>query len=405
MAVTKFTRDGKRFELRTGLGGLKWHGHYRDGDPGSVPPDHLRLLVNGNIRNGAIEARGGQEKFTGSALLGCPRLIHDFPCVPNTRLYMVADGCPDISTSVGFSVAHYDYEQEPQFQRGIYYDGSTTNAVLGLFDSGIWVGVDAHLKQIVLIQVPHGRENLGMSGGSQDRPLKTFSGFIIRALQAFDGRLYIFLDGGAGTSKTVAYDGVTFIDDDTSTQIVTGAGLYRDLLIAGHATAVGKIRYRVKGDPPGTWADVSTAGAGFVGRGVSYKDKFYMADGSTQVWVYDGTTLASSTTIAGATITDLEKANGFLYAVYTNAGAGRIARFDGSSWTAIHKDLTAQVATINGARKIAWYRDALYAHVTTTVPGNLLYRSPGSSTSGTWELVPTGAFTNVNDINQFLVAP
>jgi hypothetical protein len=257
----------------------------------------------------------------------------------------------------------------------------------------------------VLLFVPWGTENIALSGDSQDRPVKTFSGFTIRALQAFDGKFFIFLDGGAGTSKTVSYDGVSMVDDDTSTQIVTGAGLYRDLLIAGYGTAVGKIRYRTRGAAPGTWADVAAGGAGFVGRGVSYKDKFYMADGSTQVWVYDGSTLTSSTTIGGAAITDLEVANGFLYAVYTNGTNGRIARYDGTSWTAIHKDLTTQVPTIDACRKIAWYRGDLWVHCRTTTPGNILYKSPGSNTSGTYVLVATGAFSNVNDINQFLVAP
>jgi hypothetical protein len=380
---------------------------YRDGDPGSVPLDHTRILINCNIRNGEIQARGGQSVFTVDPLDGCVRLLYDFQTGNGPKIYASADGCSGVSAGAGFSLENYDQEQEPQFQRVIYYDTAVTNLVMGIFDGSLWLGLDDTLLRYVWLRPQYGREAQVLSGESQDRPTKVFTGFSINALQQFDGDFYVFLAAGAGTSKTVNFDGVSILDDDTATQIPTGAGLYRDLLIVGYATTVGKIRYRTKGAVPGTWTDVVAAGAGFAqgSKGLSYKDKFYMADGGTNVWVYNGTTLTASLTIGGTTITDLEVANGYLYAIYTNGVNGRIARFDGTTWTNIHKDLTAQVGAINSARRLAWYKGDLYAYVTTSTPGTLWYRSPGSNTSGTWTAVPLGNLSGTNDINQMLVYP
>lgn len=404
MTNTKDDEDGKRFEFRTGVGALLegWRGMKRDGDPESVLPPWVRMAVNATLRNGEFEARGGQEKLNSVQFSGCIRLIYDHQCTPNHRLYGVTAGCPQISPGTGFSIFHYDQEQSPAFQRMLYYDGATTNAVLGVFDSAIWVGVDNALKEIVLIRVRYGQENIVLSGVTQDRPTKTFSGFVIRALEEFDGKFFIALDGGAGASKTVVFDGISFQDDTAATtQIVTGFGLYRDWIIAGYSSAVGKISYRPAGDAMTAWTDVALANCGQVGHGVSYKDKYYVANGSTQVFQLDGTTLTSSTTIAGAAITDLAVAYGYLYAFYTNGVNARIARYDGTTWTAIHKDLTAQVATLTGCKKGIFYRGDLYVYVSTAA-SNLLYKSPGSTTTGTWTIVDTGASSNVNAVTQFL---
>jgi len=402
MANTKDDEDGKRFEFRNGTGGLgEWRGHKRDGDPGSVLPPWVRLVVNANLRNGEFSSRGGQTKFTSSALAGCLRLLYDFQCTPQHRLYMVSTGCSGISASVGFSVIHFDYEQDPAFQRAIYYDGATAVPVLGVFDSRLWLGVDTFLKEIVFVQVPYGTENLAVSGDSQERTLKSFTGFTVAALKAFDGKFFIGLAAGAGTSKFVVFDGISFQDDLTATQIPTGFGLYRDWIIAGYASTVGKLSYRPAGAAGTAWTDIALANCGQAGRGVSYKDKYYIANGSTQVFQLDNVTLTSSTTIASAAITDLEVANGFLYAFYTNTGNARIARYDGTSWTAIHKDLTAQDATITACKKGIWYRGDLYASVTKG-GGEGFYKSPGSTTTGTWTLVDPTPLGGTNNIRQFI---
>jgi hypothetical protein len=384
----------ERFELRPGVAGFpQWKGQDVDSNPGSIPIFKLRQLINGRFREDGILSRGGQTKLNTSALdssTACIQGLFDYQPATPSKLYMVLDGCYGISTTAGSSVAQYDWEQSPKFQRVIYNSTATNNYVLGVFDDKMHLGLDAELKSLQLIVYPYGTEALSASGTAQDTPIYTFTGFVVRHLRAFDAKLFVALDAGAGASKIATWDGLSIRDDLTAINVPTGFGLWRETLICGFGSATNLIKVRAVGDSPGTWTNVAP-GAGtvaMVSRGVSYKDKFYFPDGSTNVWSYDGTTLTAAHTIAGATTRCIATFNGLLYVGYDEGTpSARLAKFDGSTWTDVDKNFTTQLSGTSSIRTLEGYRGSLYAGCIRS-SGVVMLRSPLATTSGTWLIVP-----------------
>jgi hypothetical protein len=394
---------------------FEWGGMIPDGDAASIPDNRFRLLINARLRNGSIVPRGGSAEFLDlggtTTVLG----LTDFPLGTRRSLWVVGDGCPGLSSSTGFYMGFYDEEQDPEFQSAIYYNAGVQGLVLGVHGGELYVGQDNVLRKILLISAPYGETALAVSGSSQDIPLLTFTGFTkITDLKSFGGFLFITLDGGAGTSKVVAWDGTTYYDSDLTTLPIPSAlGLYRELLICGFAVAgTTTIRSRAVGVSPGTWTTY-TIGAGTClmrgpGAGVTYKDVFYWATGGDTICSFNGTTISSiaagTTGIGASSLThSCCVAFGYLFVSYTTSGgAVRIARFDGTTWVGAHKNLTTQFTGLNQARGIVEYRGDLWVGAVHTTGGGKLYRSPGNATTGTWvEIVP--AVSANGDVDQLLV--
>jgi hypothetical protein len=410
MAV-KIPRDPRAvpFDFRKPINGFPgWQGHWRNGDAVSQPIQYPRCLVNVTFEDGEIVSRGGEDLFTNVPLdtgTGDVNSIYDFQVAKPLRLYIVGDGCPGVSTS-GFSLSAFDHEQSPAFQRYVYYDTTTTFTTIGSYSGRLYVGRNSVLVKFIELPHSYGDENIGLAGLSQEEPIKTFSGFTIRFLIEYDGELYIGLDAGAGNSKITRWDGTTFVDDLSSINAPTGAGVWREDLIVGFGAATNHIRKRT---PDGTWTTISPA-AGTVAmaglRGVSYKDIFYFPDGGANVWSYNGTTLAITNTVASSIQRTVAVFAGFLFYGYdSSVPHGIIGRFDGSTWNNTYKDLTTQVSTITSCRYIEPYRNSLWAAVQDSTGGSHgeLYASPANAPAGTYTKETPVASPNYPEIRQLLV--
>lgn len=390
MPVDDLAPKYKRFEFRRGVGGFPgWEGMERDGDAISIANNRPRLVVNGRFRNGQIEARRSQIKHNLTVLdpANC-RSVFDQQIDRPISLFVMMAGCPGgVAGAVGtagISCCSYNPEQEPQFQRNAYYIASLVGANMSVFDTKTYLSVDNELKRFNYVLAPYGTEVFSVSGLLQERPVHTFTN-PISGLKAFDGKLFIAEANGA-SSKIWTFDGLTLTDDTGGVFSAdpTGFGLYRDLLIVGYGAAANKISFRRVGESgSAVWTDVAGATEGLLEYGIEYKDKFYFTGGGDDVWVYDGTAIASALNIAGATFGTLEVANGFLYATYTSGGVGRLARYDGSAWTNAHKSFTGQLET---ASRIAWFRNSLHVYGQTDIANGLhdIFTSPNVNTSGTY---------------------
>jgi hypothetical protein len=310
--------------------------------------------------------------------------LQDFQ-VRTRKLYTLFTGCPGISAVLGFSAGWYDSDQSPAWQRGVYYNGASGNMVAGVYDGQLYLGVDDKLRVLKLINAPYGNsESLAIAGIEQGEHLGVFTGFTIRALQEFDGMLFIGLDAGAGASKIVTWDGLTFRNDVTGIDPPTAFCKWRNKLVGGHSTS--GIRIRNEGASPGTWSTV--AGAVVSVHMTSYKDSVYITNGSTAIWKYDGSSLASDRTIAGAAIRGLTTFNDgsaqYLFYGYQSSGnAAIIGRYDGSSYVDVHYNITATYSAARLPRTLRAYRGGLAALVNTAANGGRLYLSKGNDTDGT----------------------
>lgn len=407
----------KRYDFRTSLGAAEWGGMIPDGNPASLPDFRTRKCINTRMQGGGFVPRGGQRKLNAAALHAadaCIRGLVDFQVGTKKSLRVVGDGCPDISASAGFYFGGYDFEQSPKFQPSVYYNSSTQKVVLGTYGADMLIGNDGELRKFQAIEPPYGQAALAISGSSQDIPLLTPSGATaLTAIQEAFGFAFVGCDCGAGASKVITWDGVTERDDYIAINAPTGFGLYRDVIVLGFGGSPNEIRTRPAGSSPGTWTQVlPDAGTATFKQGVSYRDSFYFTTLGENLYRLTGSTLTrlvvGVTGIAAGSITfGIAVHGGNLYVAYTTNGSptrGRIAKFDGTTWTGTHKDLTSQTSTVRAARALASYRGNLVVGVfdNGTGGGGVLHFSPGTATNGTYTVVSPGAVSN-GDIDQILV--
>lgn len=404
------------FDFRTGVEGLVWKGPRTEGDPASIPANQLRMLINGRLRGGEVYARGDLSPFNttpfGSAN-ACITHLSDYQVTTPVRLWIVGDGCPGVDSSIGFYVAHLDPEQNPEFQRAVYYSALTQSIVMGKYGDDVYLGTDAALRKLQLIAQPYGTENITISGSSQDVPIETFTGFRITFLQEFDGKLFIGLDGGAGASKIMTWDGVSLRQDVAAINPPTCAALYHapnggDALFVGFGPATNLLKYRVTGSSPGTWANVAP-GAGTLGANemLAVGDKLFIAStnaGAGAIWRYDGVTLASHHVPAGATACrTLTRNASVLYFGYDTATAAIIGSYDLTTYTDVVNSLTASFALVSTLKSLRYYRGFLYAGATRNGAGRI-YVSPaaGGFTSAWSEIIPNAG--NNGAVDTLMVA-
>jgi hypothetical protein len=396
-----------RFEFRSGMGGA-WGGMVTEGDPSTNNPFRPRVLINCDLVGGEIRERPGLTKLYASALHSASACIRNI--VPLTipkpyKLWLVTAGCPGLSASVGFSINAIDTEQDPEFQRVTYYDGTAAQIVLGRYNENMYIGTDAALRRLQMIRQPWGTESLAVSGSTQDTPLRTFTGFTVRCLAEFDGKLFIGLDNGAGASKVVTYDGISFRDDVTGIDPPVCFAKYRvqnggDALVMGTSNT-NTLYIRATGDSPATWTSLGTVAAKEM---VSYRDVLYIATETADIYSWNGTALAVARTPASAVTTRcLTLFNGFLYFGYETATSAIIGKLNSSgSWTDVEKNLTTQFAGTTQIRALVEYRGFLIGSGLSG-SGKIWVSPPLGATTGTWVQITPNALS-VGNIFKLLAA-
>lgn len=369
-------------------------------DPASNSPAQPRHLDNWRIISGIYVPRPGMTKFNTVALTGAVKSLVDFQVGPK-KLYLAMDGCPGVSTSVGTSVNWFDTETQDGFGPGIYDAGATADSIMATFDGRVYFGSGDTLLAFTLIEIPYGGDQLHFSGQGQSEKIWTFTGFTISSLCAFDGKLYIGLDNGAGASKISTWDGLTIIDDTTATlDPPTGMTVWRDQLVVGFSTQ--DLHLRAKGASPGSYTTAASAGMPTFPQAITtYRDAVYLADGATKVWKYDGASFTSHA-IASCQIVSVRSAFGFLYYGYANAtNKATLGRLDSAgTYTDVHKDMTLVYAGAKYVRTISLYRKNLFVSLNKPAASAVLATSNGSDTSGTYTTINTSA----GDVTMAMVA-
>lgn len=387
-------------------------GMLTNGDPGSNPPNRPRMIVNMRLRGGSAVPRRGQAVFNGSAFgSSTARITHisDFNVATPLRLWIIGAGLPDVSAGAGYYVGHLDPEQDPEFQRAVYYSTETTPPVIASYDGSLYIGIGSTLNQLQVLRAPVGTENLQVAGGLQQTAVGTLGG-PIRCMKEFDGKLFIGIDAGAGTSKIITFDGITLRDDKTAIDPPTCFGIFHvpnggDALFVGFGSATNHIRYRPEGDGV-SWTTV-TPGAGTLDAldMLDVGGELYIASGNGAVWSYNGAALALYHTPASATaVVSLTEWRNVLFVLYSTLTATRVAKQQGGVWTDVVKDLTADFPLVASPTSIRMYRECLYAAAARDGHG-FLYVAKADTPDGTWYQAPlTTTTTTSGAVTALLVA-
>lgn len=427
---------GKRtfVNFRRGVNGFPgWGGMRLYGEPANLG-NYFRHVENGRPRYGLWFRRPGYEQLNTTTVHSTSAHFNWCSSVETNplRIYGAGGGCTGVDT-VGFTLTWFDMDQEPRLQRSTYYS-TIEDLSVGLFDNRIWVGLSdtapsrtSEFRRYETVAAPWGKDQVDLAGRKQEYPIYTFPGRTIAWMETFDNKLFISLDdgttGGAADNRLAAYDGLSMFDGSVTTMPADLSGLdypittmcrTRDFLVAGFASGFNRIMVRKVGAVPGTWNTViPAAGTIQARRMVEYKNQLYVVPGgtganATNIWAwndteppsYAGATLTTVRTIANSEITACAVFNGYLYYGWRATGNSHvmIGRYDGTTWTDSHKDLTAQ-ATDSGSvpsllkriDDLVAYRGSLYAAVFSDIQANppvvdgvYLVYSPGTATSGTW---------------------
>lgn len=429
MATVKLVKDGStpvevRASPSTPLGGMR-----PDIDAAALDRTDFVQLQNIRRIGPSLTGRPGQSLFYGLGSGYEPTGLGEFPIGAQRRLLVVADGCPGVSAGAGFSLSSYSLEQSPRFQPLVYRPAATSfcaarfirsASVSGLLPAvdAVMFAADGVLYRLSNVPFVYGSPALPQSNGGQEVPVWTVpTGYTsITAMMQHGSELILAVTNGVGTSAIFSWDGLTFRREVDAINPVTGFGLYRGTLIAGHNGAPNLIRVR---SDAGVWSTVAP-GAGTVGITgnylcASYRDVFYIPYGDS-IFSFDGTTLtqipaATNGVTAGATIRGLEKGfgtkadpAGFLFYSWQAAGPSqqKIGRFDGTTWVPAHKNILAQLASTTGMRGLRAFSGNLMAGG-IYASGFHIFQSPRTATNGTYTDIEPWAVTNSADVRELLL--
>jgi hypothetical protein len=383
--------QAKPHNVRYNRDGLpKPGGMNTESGPGHIAPHEFRLLINIRWDDDSIMARGGASKLNPTALHDPAACIYtrNFEFGTPLRFYWSGDGCPGESVGVGFYLANFDAEQEPQFQRSAWYQNAITSFHVGKFSGEIHIVVDGSIRRMALHPVPYGTEALS-AAGENDMELFTLpTGYTGTWLREFDGKLFVGAWNGA-LGEVWSWDGVTAQQELSALAAKPIAScLWRDNIVVGIDGT--ELRVRDVGAAPGAglWSTVSGTVDMYPGLNsmVSYKDEVYIASSATQLYKYDGATISVARTVAGAAIESVAVGFGFLFYGYrSSTPAPTLGRTDGTSFVDAHKIFT-EVTGAENVRALALYRDSLFAGVTHPAQTARILGSRGSATSGTYDI-------------------
>ena len=427
MATVKLAQAGekKSVQVRFGIDVPTPGGMRPDIDPIALGPGDFVNLENVRRIGTSIVGRPGNSVFAdlGGALGSVtPTGLADLQIGAKRRLVAVADGCPGESPTIGKSLVSYDKELIPPIQRLVY---SPTGLVMvaerfkrdessdGLLPSidALVFSVDNVLYRLANLPSAFGAESLESTNGAQQIPVWTIPAAYtsISAIHQHGGELVIAVNGGAGASAIFSWDGVTFRKELDAIDPVTGFATFRDKLIAGHAGVPNLIRIRTLG---AAWSTVAP-GVGTVQiphnhTCASFRDVLYIPTGGEYAYSFDGATLtqipaATMGVDAGSEVWAFETAFEKLYYTWSTAAPkARIGMFDGTTWTATHKDLIAQKATVLRVRTMRFYANTLI--VRASITGDVLFmQSPRRNTSGTYDEIRLNALSLTADLTDMVV--
>ena len=429
MANVKLVKDGSTVEVRASpsnpLGGMR-------PDIDAAALDRTDFIELQNIRRigPSIVNRPGQSLFYTIGAGNEPTGLGEMKIGAQRRLLAVSDGCPGQSAGAGLSLSSYSLEQLPRFQPLVYRPAATTfcaarfirdasvNGLLPAVDAVIFAS-EGILYRLSNVPFVYGSPALQQTNGGQEVPVWTVpTGYTsIVAMMQHGSELIISVVNGAGTSAVFSWDGLTFRRELNAIDPVTGFGLYRGTLIAGHNGGTNLIRIR---SDAGVWSTVAP-GAGTVKiphnhTCASYRDVFYIAPGDDRLYSFDGTTLteipaATNGVTAGATIRGVEKGfgtkadpAGFLFYSWDAAGPvkARIGRFDNTTWLPNHKDIAAQLTAVTEMRGLRAFSGNLMA-ATIQPTGYRIVQSARTDTAGTYTEIIPASINNSSDVRELLL--
>ncbi len=372
------------------FGDAGWRGINTESDPGSLAPNELQWAEDFRIRGKNLVSRSGvvqrvnlnsfSSKASVGAVVGLPGPDKGQADLRN-RLWVSSLGCLNASAT-GYSVSAVDTANDPLIMQYIEaLAASNRYSPIGRYGDRLFVGDTHLLREIQLITPPHG-VSLSLLTGAAARPLievRAFDGYAIRCMAEIGGELAIGLENNtaAANSKIMFYNGTSFKDDLTGIRPPLAMGYWRDKLVVGFDATAGHIRVRDAGSAhPGTWATYALGGFQCsVNQNsiVECRDKTYIASGATQLYSFDGTTLAAANTIATAdTLGDGVSAlclyQGLLHYGWNITGGtlgSRIGRHDpdatANEWVDTYLNITAQQSSFKRLGSLATYRRKIYA--------------------------------------------
>lgn len=376
------------FQLRPGvdpLGGSGWRGVNTEADPGSIAPNELQWGENIRLTGKGIRSRSGLTKVLdlGTA---AGSIYHFGPLPvdnPRTRLWLTALAVYNSDTAAirtGSSVYHLDPTEDPVFQtHSRFFSAAGSIALLAKYGEKLYVGERDTLKELVDITAPPGLNLVDVSPTPAAIPIAQFTGYTIRAVKEFDGKLFISLENNTTitSSKVVVWDGLGVTEDLTGVRPVQAFGIWRDKLVAGFDATAANIRVRDSGAAPGTWVTYALAGfsCALTGNAMAeYGPYIYIASGVDLLFRFNGSSLTLVRTIATcgtAALTGcnaLTLHNGLLYYGWNEDGteAAKLGRHDYDSTAAneyvdTYKDLNADQPNFKRLTALASYRGQVWA--------------------------------------------
>ena len=392
----------------------------RESDPGAIPPTMFRDAVNIRFKGGVPISRGGQEKRTANPLTGriqgifsseyrfSEALVGGSGVYPDCIAFgggLDVDG-PRLYYVLG-SIFIYFAENQYPLTRGQDYASGHQDYLMESFEDGVgWVGGDDGanflLSRFARGSTPSVVASVGMPTGAT----------YLCSIAAVGGDIYFACTGPPQFGSAAIYrysSGVATIDEHP---VGVGASVVApqlgvlgdDLYYARGSTAsdVPLIR-RKSGGVWGTLTHPYSIWTPIDGPVVFNGELYYFGStvevGRKNIFKISGTTVTEVAT--PATVTPAFRPvvfNGYIYYFYGGAADHLyVGRFDGTTWTHTHKDITGQfagvLASVNTKPSLVPFQGKLRANLKDNGGGcdTRVYSSPPVATDGDW--VREQAFT------------
>lgn len=301
-------KDAKRFDYRVGSGNYVIGGMVQDLDPGAVPKERPRLIVNGRFQGGGIVSRPP---------------FRQFEILPPISWLDPDDLTADLEyydATVRFLAEHSPTRQATQLWIGAY---DTTSNIVGLIEtplqsgetlatypsiaqaapvverySGeVYVGDYGSLRRIYRVKGPRGESGVSIASLPTDDILYTFPGYQVGAMSEYNGRLFIYLYDPTfvAVSYVVSYDGNEIYPEITLSIPTDGAAAFHEfkgnlLLLYKLPSGFTGTATLHKRDKAGAWTTVTPVGevyyGAFSGAICSQGDYVYWAGGTVGLAKY-----------------------------------------------------------------------------------------------------------------------
>lgn len=393
-----------------------WKGRNTSANPGSLSDGELQYGLNLRRVGPDIVTRPGLDlridlrNISGFAP-GAVMMMKEAPITsPAVTVWASALGCFDDATvKTGATLIQIESTAEARARNYATLEAAANKqVVIATYGLRIFVGDGSALRELVRIPLePDADPDVTIPTA----PLITrriFTGFTIRAMFEFDGKLMISLENLAaiGSSKIVAFNDTSVIDDITGIRPALAFGLFQNKLVAGFDATAGNIQVRDEGDAPGTWTAHALAGFQCATMGnvmAEVGPYIFIASGKTKIHKFDGTNLTDAHTVAsadttGSGISALALHRGLLYYGWNTLTtlAAHIGRHDPDSsateWVDDYKSVTGgepyfiRLSSLMSYRGQLWMggeQEWIVATKPNDIQGNIdAVRSTGLSAGG-----------------------